>query len=106
MDANQRAKFMETGEASKVIADLHKVSSHEGQSDVPDAEDEVTLHFVCLARVDGVLYEFDGRKSAPVNHGACEESLMLESSVRVAKEFMERDPDNLNFSAIALVGAD
>jgi hypothetical protein len=104
MTSTQRAKAMETGEASKAIADLHKVSSLQGQSDVPDAEEEVTLHYVCLARVDGVLYEFDGRKNAPVNHGACEENEVLESSVRVAKEFMARDPENLNFSAIALVG--
>ena len=104
MNPTERAAYMQTGVEASAIARLHATSSRQGQSDTPDAQEDVSLHYVAMAVVDGVLYEFDGRKQAPVCHGACVD--VLEGGVRVAREFMARDPENLSFTAIALVKED
>ena len=60
---------------------------------------------MCFSCVDGCLYELDGRKSGPVNHGASSPDTILEDAVRVVQEFMSRS-DSLNFNVIALAKND
>ncbi|XP_015687835.1 ubiquitin carboxyl-terminal hydrolase isozyme L3 isoform X2 [Protobothrops mucrosquamatus] len=86
MSPEQRAKYLETYEA-------------------PSIDDKVDLHFIALVNVDGVLYELDGRKPFPINHGQSNVDTFLEDAVEVCKKFMERDPDELRFNAIALAAA-
>ncbi|KAJ3224377.1 Ubiquitin carboxyl-terminal hydrolase isozyme L3, partial [Clydaea vesicula] len=76
--ADERAKFLESEEASE-LANLHFHSSIEGQSTVPESNADVDLHFVTFVEVEGQLYELDGRKPFPINHGACIN--LLEDSV-------------------------
>lgn len=52
--------------------------------------------------MDGCLYELDGRKSCPINHGPCTQETLLEGATNVVKKFMERDPDEVRFTIIAL----
>ncbi|KAL8189923.1 UNVERIFIED_CONTAM: hypothetical protein K2H54_027239 [Gekko kuhli] len=47
----------------------------------------------------------DGRKPFPINHGQSSDSTFLEDAIEVCKKFMERDPDELRFNAIALSAA-
>ncbi|KAI8852110.1 hypothetical protein BC829DRAFT_440855 [Chytridium lagenaria] len=77
-------------EKDEDLAKLHDESSRE----------EVDLHFVALVKVDGRIYELDGRKPFPIDHGPAEE--LLEGSVSVIKKFMSREPDEVNFTVIAL----
>ena len=55
-----------------------------------------------FSHIDGHLYELDGRKSFPINHGVSTYDTVLEDSCRVVKEFMSRDPEELRFTIIAL----
>ncbi|XP_063160588.1 ubiquitin carboxyl-terminal hydrolase isozyme L3 isoform X3 [Candoia aspera] len=86
MSPEQRAKYLETYEA-------------------PSIDEKVDLHFIALVNVDGTLYELDGRKPFPINHGQSNVDTFLEDAVEVCKKFMERDPDELRFNAIALAAA-
>jgi hypothetical protein len=60
------------------------------------------VHFISFVAVDGDLYELDGRKAGPVNHGPCQPDEVLKKSVAVIKGFMERDPNALQFNMVAL----
>ncbi|KAI8918572.1 hypothetical protein DFJ77DRAFT_530680 [Powellomyces hirtus] len=93
----ERAEALET---SKALAQVHEESSQEGQTAAPPRDSDVDLHFVCFVQKEGHVYEMDGRKPFPINHGRSSDLLM--DSVRVIKEFMARDPENLNFTVIAL----
>ncbi|KAJ3102570.1 Ubiquitin carboxyl-terminal hydrolase isozyme L3 [Phlyctochytrium planicorne] len=77
-------------EKDEDLTRLHDESSNQGQSAVPDREEEVDLHFVALVDVGGELYEMDGRKPWPIHHGKAGE--LLQSSVAVIKKFMAREP--------------
>ncbi|KAJ3193866.1 Ubiquitin carboxyl-terminal hydrolase isozyme L3 [Irineochytrium annulatum] len=94
----ERAKLLEEDED---LAAVHAASSHEGQTAAPRLEDDVNLHFVAFAKVDGDIYEFDGNKIAPINHGPAGD--VMTGSAKVIKQFMDREPDEVQFTVIALV---
>ncbi|KAJ3104165.1 ATP-binding cassette sub- A member 1 [Phlyctochytrium bullatum] len=64
-------------EGNEELARLHDESSHEGQTAAPDPADEVDLHFVALVKVDGEIYELDGNKPFPINHGPTDDLLQI-----------------------------
>lgn len=86
------------------IVALHEASAQEGQTEAPDADQDANLHFVTFVCVDGNLYELDGRKSEPINHGSTSDETLLEDASKICKNFMERDPENVNFTVLALTG--
>ncbi|XP_075775003.1 ubiquitin carboxyl-terminal hydrolase isozyme L3 isoform X2 [Pelodiscus sinensis] len=128
MSPEERAKYLETYEAIRVT---HESSAHEGQTEphfslcrmkssplchcaslswvkhnhAPSIDEKVDLHFIALVNVGSHLYELDGRKPFPINHGQTSDDTFLEDAVEVCKKFMERDPEELRFNAIALSAA-
>ncbi|XP_074787201.1 LOW QUALITY PROTEIN: ubiquitin carboxyl-terminal hydrolase isozyme L3 [Athene noctua] len=102
MTPEERAKYLETYEAIRVT---HESSAHEGQTEAPSIDEKVDLHFIALVNVGGHLYELDGRKPFPINHGETSDDSFLEDAIEVCKKFMERDPEELRFNAIALSAA-
>ncbi|KAI9101951.1 hypothetical protein DFS34DRAFT_437685 [Phlyctochytrium arcticum] len=90
-------------ELSTDLEQVHEESSQGGQTRAPSRDDDVDTHFVAFIEKEGDVYEMDGRKPFPINHGKCED--LLKDSARIIKQFMERDPDNLNFTVIALAPA-
>jgi ubiquitin carboxyl-terminal hydrolase L3 len=46
------------------------------------------------------IYELDGRKPFPINHGHCSD--LLDGACKVIKTFMERDKEALQFTIMAL----
>uniref|UniRef100_A0A1D1Y734 Ubiquitin carboxyl-terminal hydrolase n=1 Tax=Anthurium amnicola TaxID=1678845 RepID=A0A1D1Y734_9ARAE len=93
----ERAKALEEDEE---LAEAHKSSASSGQTSTPREDDDVNSHFVTFIEKDGSLYELDGRKPFPINHGKC--ANLLQDSVGIIRKFMQRDPDNINFTVIAL----
>ena len=84
------------------ICGAHDAAAREGQTRAPDREDQVDYHFVCFVSVDGGLYELDGRKSGPILKGKCGPDTFLNDAAAACKEYMTRDPENINFTIVAL----
>jgi len=61
----------------------------------------VLVYLLFDSQVDGYLYELDGRKSFPVNHGPSSPETILSGACKVIKDFMARDPDEVRFTIIA-----
>lgn len=99
-NAESRGKALED---SPGLEEAHEAAASSGESKQVDPE-SVDLHFLALVNVNGQLFELDGRKKGPICHGPTDEESMLKDSVKVVKGFVERNPDNLNFSMCALVG--
>ncbi|KAI9497261.1 hypothetical protein BDB00DRAFT_805702 [Zychaea mexicana] len=97
MSPEERAEMLEN---SKELADIHKTCAQAGQTQVPDASAEVDLHFICFVVKDQHLYELDGRKLFPINHGKCLD--LVEGAAKVMRQYIARDPNQTSFSAIAL----
>lgn len=62
-------------------------NSSEAQTAAPeDREQAVGHHFICFASVGGDLYELDGRKAYPINHGATKPESFLKDTATVIKK--------------------
>ncbi|CEP03230.1 Ubiquitin carboxyl-terminal hydrolase [Plasmodiophora brassicae] len=85
------------------IKEAHHDAAAQGQSDLPDDLENVNLHFVTLTCIRGRLYELDGRKKGPIDHGPTSREALLHDAVAVVKQFMGRDPDSVRFSMVAIV---
>ncbi|XP_066255998.1 ubiquitin carboxyl-terminal hydrolase [Euwallacea similis] len=91
-------------EAYKLIT-AHQELAMEGQTEV-NPNEQVNHHFVALVRKGGYLYELDGRKEFPVNHGPTNEETFLQDAAKVCQEFIKRDSEDVNFTVMALVQHD
>ena len=77
-----------------------------GQTEAPPAEEQLEAHFCAFVQVDNNLYELDGRKAFPINHGPTTQDTFLVDAARVVRScFMEKDPTALGFNLMALVQA-
>lgn len=103
LDAVGRGSLLDISEG---IISAHKELAQEGQTNTPRAEDPVNHHFITFVHRDGAIYELDGRKAFPVNHGPTTDDSLLEDAAEVCKKFMARDPDELRFTVMALAAAD
>ncbi|XP_072940798.1 ubiquitin carboxyl-terminal hydrolase-like [Epargyreus clarus] len=71
-----------------------------------DSDEPISNHFVTLIHKDGNLFELDGRKSIPINHGPTTQDDFLRDAAKVCRDFMQREPENIGFNVIALVSTD
>jgi ubiquitin carboxyl-terminal hydrolase L3 len=79
----------------------HQKTATDESAAVLETEDVYT-HFIALVEKGGHLYELDGRKDSPVNHGATSPATLLEDSMAVMRQFMDRDPGEIRFTMLAL----
>ena len=84
------------------ITSCHDNSALEGQTTAPSREESVNLHFIALVQKDGYLYELDGRRPFPINHGPSNEESFLKDAAKVCKKFMELASESLQFNVVAL----
>ncbi|XP_046852711.1 ubiquitin carboxyl-terminal hydrolase isozyme L3-like [Xenia sp. Carnegie-2017] len=96
---DERATKLECNEA---LIQAHDNFAQDGDTETPSREEEVNLHFVALIQKDGHLYELDGRKKYPINHGVSSPETFIKDAAEVCRNYMKRDPDNLRFTVIAL----
>lgn len=103
MSPEDRAKHLEDDSA---FGAAHEDSAREGQTEAPSLEDSVKGHFVAFVHNNGGLYEMDGRRNGPVRHGNTTPDTLIEDAAVVIKKFMARDPNEMNFTVVALAQAD
>lgn len=79
MSPSERIQALEEDES---LSSAHKSHASTGQTATPDLADEVNLHYVCLIERDGHLYELDGSKPYPINHGPTSKDGLLAVSLK------------------------
>lgn len=101
----ERGKYLEDPPAgAPSIESIHQESAAVGDTAPPSSDEDVDLHFVALVHKDGHLYELDGRKAAPVNHGPTTPETLLHDSAAVVQKFIATT-DSINFNLIALANS-
>ncbi|CAH4031005.1 ubiquitin carboxyl-terminal hydrolase isozyme L3 [Pieris brassicae] len=90
---------------SEGIINAHKELAQEGQTQA-NPDEPVNHHFITFVHKDGALYELDGRKAFPINHGPTSSDTFLEDAAKVCKEFMARDPNEVRFTVMALAATE
>ncbi|CDS42581.1 ubiquitin carboxyl terminal hydrolase isozyme [Echinococcus multilocularis] len=99
----ERAEILENEEE---LSQVHENCAHQGQTEAPDPSSQIDLHFIAFVNSNGHLIELDGRREGPVLHGKTSPDTFLADACKVVDQFMQRDPDNVNFSLMALTNAD
>ncbi|XP_060939426.1 ubiquitin carboxyl-terminal hydrolase isozyme L1 [Limanda limanda] len=97
MSADDRAKHLEK---NQTICDAHNEAAQLGQCR-PEA-DKVNFHFITFVNIKGQLYEFDGRMTGAVKHGATKDESFITDAAKVCSGFVEREKGEVRFSAVAL----
>ena len=87
------------------MSQTHEIVAQQGQTHAPAPDEDVNLHFISFVEVAGCLYELDGRKKQPINHGPSSPDTLLEDAAKIVRQFMDRDPDNLQFTVMALAAS-
>ena len=77
-------------------------SDEQNQTNRGALDQQLITHFVAIVNVNGKMYELDGRKVKPVNHGDTTQESFLADSARVVQKFMDRDPEEMRFTILAL----
>lgn len=101
--AEERATVLE---ADSDVEEAHVSVSNEGET---DADENTNNHFIAFVNKGGYLYELDGRKEFPINHGLLRtlardsEGDMVDATINIVQKFMARDPEELRFTMVALV---
>jgi len=90
------ADFEEFHEASEE-------SAEGGQTEAPEADEELNHHFISFVEQDGDVYELDGTKAFPINHGPVGDGLLNAATQVVKTKFMAQDVENIQFNMMALV---
>ncbi|NP_001156212.1 ubiquitin C-terminal hydrolase UCHL1-like [Acyrthosiphon pisum] len=85
------------------MINTHKEIATEGQTAAPNPDDVPPYHFIAFVCKDGCLYELDGGKFDPINHGPTKPDSLLEDTVNLIQEkFVVQDPDSIYFTLLAL----
>lgn len=84
------------------IINIHKEVASEGQTTPPDDNEEVLHHYVAFVHKEGHLYELDGSRDFPINHGPSSEDTFLKDAAAVCRQYMNIDPETVTFTVVAL----
>ena len=89
-------------ESCEAVANAHAGASEEGQTEAPPASSPVEYHFISFIHNNCTIYEMDGRKHGPVNHGPTKNETFLKDAIQVVKKFVDLSTTNPNFSIQAV----
>lgn len=95
----------EKGAALADATELHRASEKSaqgGQTAAPEATAKTDHHFICFVEKDGDVYELDGGKIAPINHGPAAPNLLFTATKVIKEKFMDQDPGNIHFNIMGL----
>ncbi|XP_043917403.1 ubiquitin carboxyl-terminal hydrolase isozyme L1 [Protopterus annectens] len=91
-----RAKHLEKCED---IRRIHDAVADEGQCRVAEGKN---FHAVAFVNVNGTLVEFDGLEPSPIYHGKTSDDHLLLDAAKICRQFTQRQPGEVHFSAVAI----
>lgn len=103
LNVYERAKYLEQ---DRELEHFHAVEAQGGETEAPPAQDQIETHYVCFCRSckDGHLYELDGRRTGPIDHGEIPDDVLCDKSIETIQNFFKADP-LASFSLMAMVAA-
>jgi len=108
LDESRDLSPVERGEllqkSAEQIMNAHQELSLEGQTEA-NPNEQSNFHFVAFVHKGGYLYELDGRKDFPVNHGPTTSEKLLEDAAKVCRDYIAREPNDVNFTVMALTAS-
>nr|AEV41001.1 putative ubiquitin carboxyl-terminal hydrolase family1 [Oryza minuta] len=96
MTSYERAVFLEKDDD---MARAHLLAASAGDTKLLN---DVEEHYICFVECDGTLYELDGMKPGPINHGSSSAKSLLQDAVNIIKATMHNIPNSVNFNVIVL----
>jgi len=102
LNPDERGELLQ--KSAQDIINAHRELALEGQTEV-NPNEQVNYHFVAFVHKGGFLFELDGRKDFPINHGSSSPETLLEDAAKVCREYIAREPDEVNFTVMALTTA-
>ena len=102
MGPNATADVFE-GDCTIKMLHNNAASNLEGNAASESLTDEIIGHFIAMVHINRGLYELDGQKYGPVQHGDTTQETLLEDACKVVEKFMKHDPNEWHFSIMALV---
>eukprot|EP00475_Leptophrys_vorax_P042751 TRINITY_DN80592_c0_g1_i1.p1 TRINITY_DN80592_c0_g1~~TRINITY_DN80592_c0_g1_i1.p1 ORF type:complete len:250 (-),score=24.31 TRINITY_DN80592_c0_g1_i1:372-1121(-) len=99
MTAEERALHLE---ADTELEEAHSGAAEEGDTRPPSLDECVDLHFVAFVAVGGRLYELDGRRPKPVDHGPSSSDTFLKDASKVIQDVITKSGGSLQFNVISL----
>jgi ubiquitin carboxyl-terminal hydrolase L3 len=96
LDPDERAALLSIDEEIEVE---QATAVAGGQS---EQVDDTWQHFVAFVETNGRLFELDGRKGGPIDHGPTTRERLLDDAISIMRKYMERDPEELRFTMLAL----
>ncbi|XP_044746479.1 ubiquitin carboxyl-terminal hydrolase [Coccinella septempunctata] len=107
LDPEERGKLLQDLPNNPYVMDMinaHQELALEGQTEL-NPDEKVNHHFVAFVEKGGYLYELDGRKEFPVNHGKTTRQTFVNDAAKVCKDFIARDHEDVNFTAMVLTSS-
>ena len=99
----EKAEILESNDDIEKHHDESTSNTALNQTSRGNIQDKVLTHFISVMNVNNVIYELDGRKTGPIPHGSTTEERFLFDGMKVVKKFMDRDPNEMRFTMLALV---
>lgn len=96
----------EAGACLADATDLHSASEGAaagGQTEAPEATAATDCHFITFVEKGGDVYELDGGKAFPINHGAADGRFLEKACTAIKANFIDKDPESIQFNMMALV---
>lgn len=103
MSPNEKAEILESNDEIERHHDESTSNTELNQTSRGNIDDKLITHFISIVNVNNEIYELDGRKECPIPHGSTNEDRFLYDGMEVVKKFMERDPNEMKFTILALV---
>ena len=104
VNKNKSGSALERGESlnsAGEINEIHNEGAESGQTESTDGH--VDFHFICFTAVNGNLYELDGGKKGPINHGPLGDRLLSHVAAEVIQtQYITPNPDVFSFSMLGL----
>eukprot|EP00531_Pseudo-nitzschia_arenysensis_P007859 CAMPEP_0116143144 /NCGR_PEP_ID=MMETSP0329-20121206/15291_1 /TAXON_ID=697910 /ORGANISM="Pseudo-nitzschia arenysensis, Strain B593" /LENGTH=243 /DNA_ID=CAMNT_0003638439 /DNA_START=69 /DNA_END=800 /DNA_ORIENTATION=- len=102
LDPIQKAAILEKDSKIEKMHDAATSDETNATDRGRTTDEDILTHFVALVCVQNRLYELDGRKQGPVDHGPTSQATLLKDAIRVIQKFMARDPTEMRFTMTAL----
>jgi ubiquitin carboxyl-terminal hydrolase L3 len=83
---------------------VHEEVAVQGQTEAPEADADVDYHFIAFVPIDGNVYELDGVKPFPINHGPTTDETFIKDAAKVIRDKFVAHASELagGFSVLAL----